>query len=662
MDWAPSTVRTVCQAKHTGRGAGGAGFEPPPVDQLEEFPLTATVNRAVSGAKRKLTLAQAKDEVFRCVRDGMTVADAMRAVDRAEATYKDWRKQDPAFAAKVDEMREVARAARRRSGKGNVEVPDFPEFCAEYLDMPMPHHHMRIWDVLNGVEPRDLHPSIRYAAGRPGRLLVNLPPYHAKTQVWTVNYCVWRMMQDANVRIAVVSQTQQFAKKIIHQVKQILTLPQFAKLHAAFMPEGGWKGDSWTRTEIYLAGVDRAQNDPTLQALGLGGQIYGSRLDVILCDDLVTGKNVHTYKELSDWIGSEVANRMDDDGVLHVLGTRMGVHDLYSELRDLVEWDGESPVWTYFAQPAVLETPDPHPSSWVTLWPDKWPGESLVRLKAEASASRWQLTYQQQDASVDQIFPTGAVMASIDGRRAAGPQPDRGLYTVLGVDPAGAGFTAMIVLGYDRALDQRLVLDGHNQARMPPEQLIEKIKSLVVAHNVRELVVEENAFQSFLVRNQELRDFCFTRGCLLTGHYTGARKWDENLGVASLAPLFLSAAEHDLATDKWTPRPVLKHLISLPAPKFSTFVDELTNQLTTWQPREHQRQQHTKTDLVMALWFANIGIQKVIDQARNVPRHTKNEFLTRADAGARGVYNLHELREKQLRQQYEVSFYTGSPA
>jgi hypothetical protein len=68
-----------------------------------------------------------------------------------------------------------------------------------------------------------MHPAIRYAPGRNGRLLVNLPPYHAKTQVWTVNYCMWRMMKDPNVRIAVVSQTQQFAKKIIHQVKQMLS-------------------------------------------------------------------------------------------------------------------------------------------------------------------------------------------------------------------------------------------------------------------------------------------------------------------------------------------------------------------------------------------------------------------------------------------------------
>jgi hypothetical protein len=104
---------------------------------------------------------------------------------------------------------------------------------------------------------------------------------------------------------------------------------------------------------------------------------------------------------------------------------------------------------------------------------------------------------------------------------------------------------------------------------------------------------------------------------------------------------------------------VVERLITMPNPKFSGFANELITQLITWQPREGQRQQTTKTDLVMALWFASIGIQKVLDQARNVPRHTANPFLTRADARTQRVVNLHELRDKQLRDEHEYSFATG---
>lgn len=617
-----------------------------------------SVNRARSSPKRALTAAEAKARLLAAVRDGLTVVEACALVDRTPETYRDWRRKDPTFAADVDAVRQTARAARARSAAGGVVVvPDFPEFCEEYLGQPLPLHHQRIWDVLNGRDPREMHPAIRYQEGRTGRLLVTLPPYHAKTQVWSVNYAVWRMVKDPNVRIAVISQTQDFARKIVHQVKQILTMPQYAQLQRAFMPEGGWKGEGWTKTHIYLSGVDTAQNDPTLQALGVNGQVYGSRLDVILCDDLVTGKNVHTYKQMADWIGSEVSNRMDDDGVLHVLGTRMGPNDLYSELRDLAEWDDDRPVWTHFAQPAVLEEPSRDPRTWVTLWPEKWPGEPLARLRAEATETRWLLTYQQLDASIDQVFPTGAVNAAVDAGRAAGPQD--GLHVVLGVDPASAGFTAMVVLGYDRVTGRRLVLDGFNQAKCPPELLMSKIRDFVARYQVREVIVERNAFQGFLSRQRDLIDFCYAHGALLTEHYTGSEKWSDELGIAALAPLFLSCAEHDIETDEWTPRPVADRLITLPNPRFATFVDQMIAQLTTWQPRERVRAQTSPTDLVMALWFANIGVQKVIDRAAAVPRHLSNPFLTRADARDRAVVNLVELAAAQARGESEVSFVTG---
>jgi hypothetical protein len=425
--------------------------------------------------------------VLSAIRDGVKVEDAMALVDRRPETYRDWRKNDAEFAAAVDEMRAVARSARSRSAGGRVEVPDFPEFCAEYLGKPLPELHLRVWDVMNGREPRAMHPAIRFQVGRDNRLLLNFAPYHAKTSVWSVHYSLWRMIKDPNVRIAVVSKTQALAKKIVHEIKQILSLPQYAKLHAAFMPEGGWKGDSWTRTEIYLSGVDVAQKDPSLQALGLGGQIYGSRLDVILLDDLVDMKNTHTYKDLADWVGTEVDSRVDDDGLLAVLGTRLAPDDLYSELRDLVDYDGETPVWTWFAQPAVLEMPEKDPTTWVTVWPEMWPGISLARKKA-VLPSRVALA---ADLPADGRLDRPGVPVRRRHRRDRPPprgRPQEGLYCVLGVDPAADGFTAMIVMGVDLATGRRYVLEGWNKAKCPPELLVGKIKELITRHNVREAV------------------------------------------------------------------------------------------------------------------------------------------------------------------------------
>src|SRR5690349_12522674 len=100
-----------------------------------ESPLP-TVNRARGGTKRSVPLAEAKRKVIDSIKAGLSVKEAMAAVERAELTYNDWRKNDKEFAAAVDSVREVARAARTRGEGGKVEVPDFPEFCSEYLNKP----------------------------------------------------------------------------------------------------------------------------------------------------------------------------------------------------------------------------------------------------------------------------------------------------------------------------------------------------------------------------------------------------------------------------------------------------------------------------------------------------------------------------------------------
>jgi hypothetical protein len=51
-------------------------------------------------------------------------------------------------------------------------------------------------------------------------------------------------------------------------------------------------------------------------------------------------------------------------------------------------------------------------------------------------------------------------------------------------------------------------------------------------------VIEQNAFQLFLIHDEELQDLLPHRGVKITGHYTSRNKQDPDFGVASIAPLF----------------------------------------------------------------------------------------------------------------------------
>lgn len=606
---------------------------------------TALKNVARGSAAKAIPVALAKVKVLDYIRQGWKVQKSMAAVERTVETYRDWMKSDPRFNEQVTLLRQVAVAARKRGVEGATVVPDFPEFSETYLGTPLPELHLRMWDAMCGGEPRSLHPSMRFQKGRPNFVLANFPPEFGKSTTWNMNYATWRIVKDPNVRIIIVSKSLPMAKKFLGGIKQRLTGHMFRDLQLAFAPEGGWKGTegSWTTTEIYVEGRGSGEKDPTVQALGMGGQIYGARADVVICDDVVDLSNAAQWAPQMAWLGQEAITRLTPDGHMIVLGTRVQPIDLYAKLREQLDWDDEHPIWTYLAQPAVLESAD-HPRDWVSLWPEKWPGVQLARRKASlGAASRWALVFQQQDVLDNAVFPPHAVAASIDGMRSAGPldacgphsRPMRGMYVVAGLDPATVGYTAIIVAALDRQSKKRYVMDGFNQANCTPLLMKETIKRLTLTHRVQEWVIERNAFQRFLTQDDELRGWLNAHGAILREHYThGQNKFDEDYGVAAMAPLFESCWED---SESGPERRVEGGLIDLPNPTMAGFCTDLVNQLVTWQPQARKRQ---LTDMVMALWFTEIAFRRILDNSSSMPDHMPNRFANRGGMRGRQVIDL----------------------
>ena len=60
-------------------------------------------------------------------------------------------------------------------------------------------------DVIEGRQPSWLHESMKYEQGQPNRILLNIPPNHAKSMTITVDYATWLICQNPNFRILIVS-------------------------------------------------------------------------------------------------------------------------------------------------------------------------------------------------------------------------------------------------------------------------------------------------------------------------------------------------------------------------------------------------------------------------------------------------------------------------
>ena len=597
-----------------------------------------------------------KKQIIEFLMEGYSVQKAMDAVGRTVKTYEYYRKTDPSFALQIDKVRSMT--ARGELQTGTVEVPEFPEFSETYLGTKV-FEHQRHWiDLLEGRELQDVHPSIVYEPGAPDLLIVNTPPEHAKSTTITVNYALYEICRNPNIRIIVVSKTQAMAQKFLLSIKNRLTHPRYQDLHLAFGPPGGFQkgSDSWKQDLIYLSSEarDSGEKDPTVQAIGVRGHIYGSRADLIIMDDCVDHTNAHEYEKQIDWIQSEVMSRIDVGGKLLVVGTRLRPKDLYSELRDPMRYPDEKSPWTYFAQPAVLEFAD-DPKDWVTLWPktnmppvsgkgtpdadglyDKWGGQALSTKRGRMSPNLWAMVYQQQQVHEDSAFPSAAVKGVINGARNIGLLPKGkagsrhngmdGLVVVAGLDPAMAGHTAAVCIAVDVSTQKRYLLDVSNKQGMKPDDIRQLIKDWTDKYSISEWRVEKNSFQAMLTQDREVREYLSARGATLREHHTGQNKWDTDFGVASLTTLFHGYEEGN-------------NLIEFPSSHQSEGLKALIEQLVTWYPGAPKSQ---KTDCVMAFWFTELACRDRVTSATNFARsHNRNSmFHTKYDKSQQTTFNL----------------------
>lgn len=615
---------------------------------------------ANAGRKKGSDTDQAKKAFLELFKDGMTIANAMKAVDRSMSTYERWRRDDEEFVAAVERVRNLRNGVA--GPKPEREVLTFPEFSEKYLDAKVFPHMQNVVDLIEGRDPSWVHPSMVFEKGERDLVMVNMPPEHAKTTSITINYVVYRICMDPNIRVILVSKTAEMAKKMLYAIKTRLTHPRYEAMIEAYAPLGGFDKDSeaWNQTMIYVSdnARDSGEKDPTVQALGIRGHIYGARADLIILDDTVDLTNAHEFEKQIDWLQSEVISRISASGSMLVVGTRLASKDLYRELRDEHRYPDEASPWSYLSMPAVLEFND-REEDWVTLWPrsnqpepgskaeaqeadenglyPKWDGPRLSKKRRRVSPRAWAMVYQQQQVSEDAIFSPEAVKAAINGNRMAGPIPKGmvgqrlngmdGLIIVAGLDPATSGHTAAVVMGLDIQTQKRYLLDVYNKAGITPEAMRDMIKDFTMKYRISEWRIERNGFQGFLVHDRELNEFCSSRGTIIRPHFTGQNKHDTDFGVASMTSLF----------NNWQNK---NQLIELPSTHGQESCKQLVEQLVTWAPDAPKTQ---KTDIVMAMWFAELACRdRVVMNSSYTRSHVKNSFLTPWDRRQQTTVSLLE--------------------
>lgn len=624
------------------------------------------------------------------VEAGLTIGSALEKVGRTRKAYEVWRRTDKEFAGKVDLIRSTHKVdtSSREGNRTRAKQMGFAAWRLEYLGVPTYWHQHQWVDLIEGREPRDLHPAETYEPGRRGRLLINTPPNHSKTTTLTIDYATYRIACDPDIRIAVVSETERMAKKFLSGIKDRLTQPRYARLIQHFAPEGGYQASAeiWSQTQIRVSSKERSKSekDPTVEALGIGGQIYGARLDLIFVDDAVNGENAAQWQDQIDWLRREVLSRPGAGGRCIIVGTRIAPYDLYGQLRNPDNFGGRKPPWTYLAQPAVLEpATEDHPEG-KTLWPycsvpwveldeldlcelcdgtcstprevdgdmvyPRWDMTHLMNGPREDTGDErsWQIIYQQRAIPEDATFPEYAVQGAVNNRRRWGlpggldPIPD-GCYFIGSLDPATSGFAFGLVYAVDRKTRMRYVVDAILMHAPTPAAMKNLVKRWTVEYPIREWRIEKTGLLTMFVQDAELNAWLNARSVPIKKHYTGANKWDVDFGVASMSSLF--------GTWDRTQDGILKEIPGtrfIEIPRLDTpALKALTQQLMHWTPELDPKK--VACDAVMALWFAEVGARELLKVGKRFTQNfMKSKYHTPNQLKRRQVVDLTEFRNRAI--------------
>ena len=193
-----------------------------------------------------------------------------------------------------------------------------------------------------------------FQLGNP-RTLILAPRGHGKSTICTVLYAIWKLLNDPNRRILIISNTDTQAVNLLGEIKAQLESPAFREVF------GNLRGEPWHNHQLTLSTRTRIAKEASITAMGVFGPVISGHYDDILVDDSVDEKNARSEKQretLRIWYRKKLLPCLEPGGDIHVLGTRYHPLDLYNdiiEVGDLEREQGDDDPYEIMISEAVVD-------------------------------------------------------------------------------------------------------------------------------------------------------------------------------------------------------------------------------------------------------------------------------------------------------------------
>ena len=507
------------------------------------------------------------------LREHGKIETACRIAGVTRSAYDKWRQRIPDFAERADAVRHEALQRGDQPWDGS-----FASFRGQFFD------HMSPWFHIQAIDA--------YENTLPGNLTVILwPPEHGKTTLAEDYFC-YKLATNPEFRITVGSEGQDMSRKILGRIRSRMEpfgpYPRYVAKFGPFVPQnqsGRKTAQPWGADYFDVFKKQRHdERDYSMVGLGWRSKIAGTRTDHLHIDDIQSRVSLNLTEQMFEVFRQDWLTRPGENGRTTINGTRVGEDDFYERVMEEIDSD----LLQVIKFPAIVTGKNGEPEP---LWPEMFTMEKLDRIRRKVGEDAWSRNYMQEpSSSMSATFTDDAIQKCLNPLRSVNHEPPKDCTVYIGLDPA-LGSNNCVVAATPHEGKLKILFIREDTGLTRNEQILGVVEEAVLqcmrnGASVSDVVIEAMVFQKGLSRDERLIEMTHQYGFRVREHLTGVNKYNETIGVPSMALSFMRG-EIDIpyADDKST-----RHM-----------VDQLIRQLKAWRPLK--RGTRLRQDQVMALWF-----------------------------------------------------------
>lgn len=233
----------------------------------------------------------------------------------------------------------------------------------------------------------------KFALGYISRGMIFMPPRHGKTEFSSRRTPAFIFGKNPDAKIIATSYTADLAGTISRDVQRIIREAEYQ----ALFPNTQIGGKHDTEAAYFFTITGR---EGYYRAAGIGGGIGGYGASYGLIDDPIKDAKEaesQVYRDaIWNWYQSTFYTRLEQPGSILLTTTRWHEDDLAGRLLKQQTQTGAD-QWTVLNLPAIAQKVrhalDPR-NEGEALWPDRYPLERLLQIKATLGTSWWEALYQ----------------------------------------------------------------------------------------------------------------------------------------------------------------------------------------------------------------------------------------------------------------------------